>query len=128
MLYAFRDELLRLYKTDHYTVSARLLSYLIGKYDFYKIIKENGTVSIQSFNIFASLGWGSKIPLPQRIIEAELKANSHTTIVVIFDNGWQISFRIHNASSKVEPSLKFDIQIVGWPSLISRHVINYLHA
>ncbi len=83
-------------------------------------------MSIQSFNIFGSLGWGSKLPLPKRIIEAELKENSHTTLIVIFDNGWQISFRIHNACSKVEPSLKFDIQVVGWSSLISQHVIAYL--
>jgi hypothetical protein len=32
------------------------------------------------------------------------------------DNGWQISFRIHNASSKVENSLKFDIQLTGQPT------------
>lgn len=32
------------------------------------------------------------------------------------DNGWQISFRIHNASSKVEPSLKFDVELIGQPT------------
>ena len=32
-----------------------------------------------------------------------------------FDNGWQFSFRIHNASTFVEPSLKFDIQLIGIP-------------
>lgn len=31
------------------------------------------------------------------------------------NNGWQLSFRIHNASSKVEPSLKFDVQFIGMP-------------
>lgn len=31
------------------------------------------------------------------------------------DKGWAISFRIHNASSRIEPSLKFDIQLVGIP-------------
>lgn len=34
------------------------------------------------------------------------------------DNGWQFSFRIHNASTKVETSLKFDIQIIGMPASI----------
>jgi len=34
------------------------------------------------------------------------------------DGGWQFSFRIHNASTKVETSLKFDIQIVGMPTTI----------
>lgn len=31
---------------------------------------------------------------------------------------WQFSFRIHNASTKVETSLKFDIQIIGMPTTI----------
>ena len=34
------------------------------------------------------------------------------------DEGWQFSFRIHNASTYVENSLKFDIQIVGMPASI----------
>ena len=34
------------------------------------------------------------------------------------DGGWQFNFRIHNASTKVETSLKFDIQIVGMPATI----------
>lgn len=32
-----------------------------------------------------------------------------------FDNGWQFSFRIHNAEKFVLPSLKFDVQIAGMP-------------
>jgi hypothetical protein len=32
------------------------------------------------------------------------------------DNGWAISFRIHNASKLVETSLKFDIQLLGQPA------------
>ena len=32
-----------------------------------------------------------------------------------FDNGWQFSFRVHNAENHVTPSLKFDIQIEGMP-------------
>jgi hypothetical protein len=34
------------------------------------------------------------------------------------DNGWQLSFRIHNASTKVEPSLKFDVQFIGMPTSV----------
>ena len=37
---------------------------------------------------------------------------------MFMDEGWQFSFRIHNASTKVEPSLKFDVQIVGMPTTI----------
>ena len=41
---------------------------------------------------------------------------SNSTIIVTCDNGWSLSFRIHNASTKVENSLKFDIQLIGIPS------------
>ncbi|WP_202975530.1 HaeIII family restriction endonuclease [[Ruminococcus] torques] len=34
---------------------------------------------------------------------------------MILDNGWQLSFRIHSASTKVEPSLKFDVQFISMP-------------
>jgi hypothetical protein len=56
-----------------------------------------------------------KIKLPTRIIELKLKANVKTTAILTMDNGWAMSFRIHNASLKVEPSLKFDVQLVGRP-------------
>ena len=38
-----------------------------------------------------------------------------TILLVTLDEGWQISFRIHNASSRIEPSLKFDINLVSAP-------------
>ena len=42
---------------------------------------------------------------------------------VSLNEGWQISFRIHNASSRVEPSLKFDINLVSAPhSLFTNHL------
>ncbi len=34
----------------------------------------------------------------------------------LYRNGWQFSFRLHNAKDIVEPSLKFDIQIDGIPA------------
>ncbi|WP_386698102.1 HaeIII family restriction endonuclease [Lonepinella sp. MS14436] len=44
---------------------------------------------------------------------------SETGIYTNFGIGsWQFSFRIHNASTKVEPSLKFDIQFIGMPTAI----------
>lgn len=125
VLNAFRDELKRIYSIGGNKIAAQFLHYLLGKNDFYKIVKENGTVSIQSFNINGTLSWGKKLPLPSRIIQADLKPHSLTTLLVVFDHGWQISFRIHNASSKIEPSLKFDIQLVGQPIAIARHTIDY---
>ena len=34
------------------------------------------------------------------------------------NNGWQLSFRIHNAEKEIKPSLKFDIQFIGTPPTI----------
>ncbi|MDO7253753.1 HaeIII family restriction endonuclease [Helicobacter cappadocius] len=59
-----------------------------------------------------------EIELPTRIIEIAFKNNSKTTVILTMDNGWSISFRIHNASSKIEPSLKFDIQLQSKPENI----------
>lgn len=125
VLQAFHTEMSRLFQHNPEHVARGLVQYLLGRYDFYKVIKENGDVSIMSFNIDGSLKWGSKIPLPSRIIEISMKPGSDTTLFMTFDHGWQISFRIHNASTKVEPSLKFDINIIGLPQVASRHVISY---
>jgi hypothetical protein len=126
ILQAFQIEIHQLFKNHPNEVSKALMKYLLGKYEHYKVVKENGEVSITSFNIDGHLKWGSKIPLPTNIIEIRRKANSQTTVIITFDKGWQISFRIHNASTYVEPSLKFDITIIGQPAQVSRHVINYL--
>ena len=125
VLQAFSDELQRLFQVNPTDVSRDLIHYLLGMYDYYKIIKENGSVSIMSFNINGTLKWGRRVPLPTRIIEIAQKPHSETTIFVTLDRGWQLSFRIHNASSMVEPSLKFDISIIGLPTTIDRHVIEY---
>lgn len=125
ILQAFQSEMQSLFHNQPHAVASGLVKYLLGKYDYYKVIKENGTVSIMSFNIDGTLKWGSKIPLPSRIIEISQKPSSETTLYMTFDHGWQISFRIHNASTKVEPSLKFDINIIGLPMVMSRQVINY---
>ncbi len=101
----------------------KLLHYLLGYYDFYKVAKINGTAVIQSFNIQGNLMWGRKLPMPTTI--ENNRSATKTTILYSFDKGWQVSFRIHNAESKITPSLKFDVQLVGLPHNLSRHEINY---
>ena len=62
-----------------------------------------------------------KIPvatLPSRIVSLDFKPGSNNTVELYMDGGWQFSFRIHNAKTDVETSLKFDIQIVGMPTTI----------
>ena len=124
LLNAFIDELKGLHRTNPGKMSEKLLQYLLGKHDFYKVVKENGKVSIHSYNLTGSLGWGSRLSLRGQIVRAGMKAGSKTTVEVIFNNGWNLSFRIHNASSRIEPSLKFDIQIVGVPQKIKSHEVS----
>jgi len=125
ILQAFIAEMDRLKTAQPVKVARGLVQYLIGKFDYYKITKENGNVSMTSFNTNGTLGWGSKLPLPTRIAEIALKLKSYTTIEIIFDQGWHISFRIHSAKTLVEPSLKFDVNIIGLPRVMSSHTIPF---
>lgn len=132
VLNAFMTELRRLSET-HINLPELLVEYLIGNQDFYKIISiENmNSTRIQAFNFLGSLNqsYGNirptiRIPrlrLPTRFYNIDFKENSRTTIEVACDNGWQISLRIHNASSHVEPSLKFDVQLISTPQEVFYH-------
>ena len=109
-------------------VPRRMVEYLLSKYDFYKVISVDSKriTTIQSFNMYGTLNLPSrvsqptiKVPvinLPTTLLHIGFKPGSKTTVVMCFDNGWQFSFRIHNAKDVIETSLKFDIQIVGMPA------------
>lgn len=125
ILDAFVEELLRLDREYPKIVAPRLIEYLIGNKDFYKVIKLKNEVEIQAYNIHGTLCHPLKshrpkaviprLKLPTRIIDIGYAKDSQTTLDVIMDEGWQMSFRIHNASSRVEPSLKFDVNLVSSP-------------
>lgn len=133
ILNAFKKELLCLDKENPNIVAENLVQYLIGNQDFYKVIKGNRKVEIQAYNLHGTLNLPfekvkpkAKIPklkLPSRLIEIVYQDNSTTTLLLSLNEGWQISFRIHNASSRVEPSLKFDINLVSAPhTLFTNHI------
>lgn len=125
ILESFKTELIRLDNENPGLVAGRLVEYLIGNKDFYKVIKGKNVVEIQAYNLHETLNLSfqkikpkAKVPklkLPTRLIEIEYLENSKTTLLVTLNEGWQISFRIHNASSRIEPSLKFDINLVSAP-------------
>ena len=129
LLKAFRKEMLNLTKSNT-DATASLLQYLIGRKPFYKVIKEDrkNIVVVKAFNIGGLLNQtvnGCKpviktdtVKLPTRIIEFEFKDNSDTTLMMILDEGWQVSFRIHSASTLIETSLKFDINLIGNPPIL----------
>jgi hypothetical protein len=129
LLQAFIDEIKRSNQINK-DVPKKMVEYLLGEFDFYKVISIDSRklTQIQTYNLHGKLNKASKILLPKikvpvaclptRIVNLDFKPNSTNTVELYMDGGWQFSFRIHNASTKVETSLKFDIQIVGMPATI----------
>lgn len=129
LLDAFRKELLNIYNSNAY-IPQKLISYLIGDYPFYKIIKNDSSnlVVVKAFNINGKLnktvnGHKSRykvdrIDLPTRIVEFEMRKGSSNTLDMILDGGWSISFRIHNAETRLVHTLKFDVQLTGNPPVL----------
>lgn len=129
ILEAFRAEMLRL-SLQNPGVPNSLLAYLIGRHPFYKIIKDdiNHCVAVKAFNLNGLLNRPfngirpthsiDRINFPTRIIEFDFVSSSQTTLMMILDHGWQISFRIHSATTLLEKSLKFDINLIGNPPIL----------
>lgn len=133
ILNAFIKELKRI-ADENNGVPERLIRYLLGCNDFYKVITDDKskTTRVEAINIGGTLNCSSgterpitKVPvlkMPSVFYHIGFKQGSDNTVEVVCDEGWQISMRIHNASSKVEPSLKFDVQLVSFPSSVYAQV------
>lgn len=129
LLKAFMQEL-RLTYGNHKELPQKMVEYLLGEFDFYKVVSIDNQrmTQINTFNLHGTLNKNGKrnkakatIPrvlLPTRIVSLDFKPGSDNTIELYLDGGWQFSFRIHNASTMVESSLKFDVQIIGMPTTI----------
>ena len=48
----------------------------------------------------------------------DMVPGSDNKVTIVCDEGWTLTMRIHNASSKIEPSLKFDVQLISVPNSI----------
>lgn len=117
ILEAFKAELLRIYNTNPSLVASTLVEY---------IIKSKNNIEIQAYNLHGTLNLPFKdinpkfntpqVNLPTEIINISYKENTLTTLIVELNNDWTLSFRIHNASSRIEPSLKFDINLIKAPN------------
>ena len=140
VLEAFVQEMLRIDSANPGEVPSRLMRYLLGRRDFYKVISQEGegVTKIQAFVMSgeelnkAAQSLQPRIRLrrlrmPSEIIRLDFKRDvtagtvSNNTLIMTCDEGWEVSFRIHSASSKVEPSLKFDIQLLGHPTSLFQH-------
>lgn len=125
ILTAFQDELDRLSKEHGCVFVENLFKYLIGRHDFYKVelkIREK-RVSVQCVNLYNTLGYGKKWKIPDRIENISRVSGSTNTLIVQFNDGWRISFRLHNAREKIESSIKFDINLIASPTYIEQHSI-----
>ncbi len=63
--------------------------------------------------------------LPTRMIYFDFKPKSFNTLELVLDEGWSFSLRIHNASSRVEPSLKFDIKLLSKPESVAVFIVGF---
>lgn len=129
LLNAFIAEIARTNST-YKQIPQRMVEFLLGEFDFYKVISIDNKelTQIQTYNLRGTLNQpsGSNTPkiivpvssLPTRIVSLDFKPGSNNTVELYMDGGWQFSFRIHNASTYVETSLKFDIQVIGMPATI----------
>lgn len=127
LLDAFTQEIQRASTKKPRKMPELLTLYLLGIYDYYKVQTKDSRklVNLKAFNLHGTLGLvdlttkQSKIKvlsLPNRIIHVGMKPNSKTTVEMCLNNGWSFSFRLHSASTQVEPSLKFDINLIGHPN------------
>jgi HaeIII restriction endonuclease len=93
-----------------------IISFIIGKYDFYKIIRQGKKrVIVQGFNLNNTLST-KKTKYPTCINVINKKNGTQYSKTIVFNHGYSINFRIHNAESLVTPSLKFDVKAIGLPA------------
>ncbi len=127
----------------HPDAPQKLLSYFFGSKDFYKIIslEKDKQTKVVAFNMNGTLNKPStthkpiykvkQIHYPTRLVDIGFKQmngeNSKTTVSIIFDGGWQINMRLHNADSKVKiTGLKYDVQLAGQPNDIYQQQRSWL--
>ncbi|TPH38191.1 HaeIII family restriction endonuclease [Helicobacter pylori] len=136
LLQAFKKEVLRIDENKKNKVPQKMVEYLLGKYDFYKAIllerEQKTKLEVYHFNNTLNRSVKNKpkriIPLsklPTRMIYFDFKPKSFNTLELVLDEGWSFSLRIHNASSRVEPSLKFDIKLLSKPESVAVFIVGF---
>lgn len=117
VLDAFDKELTRLSEPGSSlagTVSKNLVMYLVGHLDFYKVIRRPESTTVQGFNFNGTLST-ERTRSPSHVIGIDRINGGQYSKTVRLNRGYTFNFRIHNASSRIEPSLKFDITAVSLP-------------
>ena len=126
LLKAFMNEIIRAYSSNK-NMPRNMIEYLIGTNDYYKVVSHDSKklTLIHTFNMHKTLNKPSKLEvsafevpitnLPTELIAVKFAKGKKNKIEMYLNNGWQLSFRIHNASTHIQSSLKFDIQFIGMP-------------
>ena len=129
VLKAFLAEMKRL-SDQNSDIPRKLIEYMLGRYDFYKVITDDAhkTTRVEAINIAGTLNKSanghkslvdvSRLKLPTCFYHMDLVPGSDNKVAIVCDEGWTLTMRIHNASSKIEPSLKFDVQLISVPNSI----------
>ncbi|GAA9835702.1 hypothetical protein VN0545_13640 [Helicobacter pylori] len=136
LLQAFKKEVLRIDENKKNKVPQKMVEYLLGKYDFYKaiLLERKQKTKLEAYHFHNTLNRSVKnkpkriIPLsklPTRMIYFDFKPKSFNTLELVLDEGWSFSLRIHNASSRVEPSLKFDIKLLSKPESVAVFIVGF---
>ncbi len=136
LLQAFKKEILRIDENKKNKVPQKMVEYLLGKYDFYKVIllEREQKTKLEAYHFNNTLNRSVKnkpkkiIPLsklPTRMIYFDFKPKSFNTLELVLNEGWSFSLRIHNASSRVEPSLKFDIKLLSIPVSVAVFIVEF---
>ncbi|GAA8731355.1 hypothetical protein oki390_07710 [Helicobacter pylori] len=136
LLQAFKKEVLRIDGNKKNKVPQKMVEYLLGKYDFYKaiLLEREQKTKLEAYHFNNTLNRSVKnkpkriIPLsklPTRMIYFDFKPKSFNTLELVLDEGWSFSLRIHNASSRVEPSLKFDIKLLSKPESVVVFIVGF---
>ena len=134
LMVAFIQEFRRIH-SEHPSAAGQLLTYLLGGKDLYRVallLKPNrveidgvnlhGTLNLPHRNFRPSLKV-PKVDLTGALQGIDWKDGSKTTAVARFTSDWAVTLRIHSAKSRVEPSLKFDVQLLGQPGKLFRQSI-----
>ncbi len=136
LLQAFKKEVLRIDENKENKVPQKMVEYLLGKYDFYKaiLLEREQKTKLEAYHFNNTLNRSMKnkpkriIPLsklPTRMIYFDFKPKSFNTLELVLNEGWSFSLRIHNASSRVEPSLKFDIKLLSKPESVAVFIVGF---
>ncbi|RVY38839.1 HaeIII family restriction endonuclease [Helicobacter pylori] len=136
LLQAFKKEVLRIDENKENKVPQKMVEYLLGKYDFYKaiLLEREQKTKLEAYHFNNTLNRSVKnkpkkiIPLsklPTRMIYFDFKPKSFNTLELVLNEGWSFSLRIHNASSRVEPSLKFDIKLLSIPVSVAVFIVGF---